>query len=138
MSVFKWSYDLHGIGIGEIDEQHRHMLGLANELYVTLTRRKSEERYRAILDELVEFSKSHFETEERVMREAGYPGLEEHRKEHELMTVQLREFAAAFKYGRPLPANELVGFLTGWLISHNVNSDREFGEFMLRSTGAQQ
>jgi len=129
MSVFRWSFDLHGIGIEEIDQQHRRMVELANELYVAMIQLKNEKLYKQKLDELAEFSLQHFEQEEMLMVEAGYPGLEHHRLEHLELTRQLAEFAGGFRIGRDLGSGELITFLTGWLISHSENSDRQFGLF---------
>lgn len=131
MSSLRWSDDLHGVGIEEIDSQHKRMLEMARELHSALTRLETETVCGRLFDELVAYTAHHFETEERLMVESEYPKLEEHKGQHEELTEQLNEMHRESKVGTRWLSVDLTDFLGSWLLEHTDTSDREFGQYYL-------
>jgi hemerythrin len=68
MPIFLWkkSYE---IGIAEIDNQHRNLVGIINELSDAMMNRKGYIIVPKILEKLVDYIQFHFTTEEEIMRE---------------------------------------------------------------------
>lgn len=93
------------------------------------------ETIRALLDELVHLSETHFADEEGLMAQTGFSGLSEHRREHQLLLAELKEFVRDVCAGRE--ALEICHLLAlkDWFVGHVVLSDREFAEFLHASEG---
>ncbi|MEW8014522.1 MAG: bacteriohemerythrin [Candidatus Sedimenticola endophacoides] len=78
MAHLEWSNSLD-TGISVIDEQHKRIVDYINELHdaqQTLDKRRVGE----VIDELVDYTVSHFAFEESLMEQAGYPFLEAHKQ----------------------------------------------------------
>ena len=71
MALLIWQDDLN-TGIEVIDHQHRRIVEMINHLHVAQT---SLQRLVVsdVIDELIDYTLSHFAFEEELMEEAGYP-----------------------------------------------------------------
>ena len=59
MEVITWKPE-YDIGIQEIDEQHRRLVALINNLYNALVRKGSTEEIGQVIDEVIDYTKVHF------------------------------------------------------------------------------
>lgn len=119
------------LGIDAVDRQHRRLFEIAARVYDNLAGGDGAHAAAArATAELLDYTATHFADEEALMVAAGYPGLEEHRREHAdlLSKVHDMEMRAAFGE-RNLPA-EMSRFLLTWLVGHIKTSDRKFGEHL--------
>lgn len=119
-----WSKDLE-IGIDVIDSQHRRIVEYINEL--DMARRASEphEAVGHVLDELVDYTLSHFAFEESLMEEAGYPFSNAHRKVHRLFARRVSDYVQKHKMGKDISV-ELLNTLENWLLNHIRHDDRDY------------
>lgn len=124
-TLFPWSDDL-SVGIQEIDEQHKVLVGLLNELHAAVVERKASTACRGILDRLAEYTRVHFAVEEALMRILGYPAHDAHRAEHELLTRQVVELQEKLDSGKASIGFELLHFLKVWLTKHINESDKRY------------
>lgn len=129
MPLFIWkpSYEL---SVPEIDLQHRHLVGLINELYEAMKEAQGQNVLDHILDELQQYIQEHFETEERFMKKHGYPAFEEHQQEHRKLGTQVLELNELRQRGEKISTPELMSFLCNWLRDHLAGTDRKFGQFL--------
>jgi len=69
----KWK-DEYSVGIESIDKQHKKLLGLINSLQTAVYFSTGEEFEQQALDELVDYTKTHFSYEEGLMEQhaTGY------------------------------------------------------------------
>lgn len=65
----------------------------------------------AILDELVNYTETHFKYEENVFKKYNYAIIDEHMKLHRDMVGQLVDFQKVFKGGKATLSVELMDFL---------------------------
>lgn len=77
--MWKKSYD---IKVAEIDILRRRLVGLINELSVAMMSRPGFRALHRVLNELINYIQRHFATEEALMQEVNYSGLDEHHQEH--------------------------------------------------------
>lgn len=122
MAHLEWSNSLD-TGISVIDEQHKRIVDYINELYdaqQTLDKRRVGE----VIEELVDYTVSHFACEESLMEQAGYPFLEPHKK--------VTKFVGRFEAGEDV-AGELLTMLQRWLINHIRNEDGDYTEIVRRN-----
>ena len=115
-------------GVEVIDEQHKRIVQYINDLYdaqVSLDKKVVGE----VIDELVDYTISHFAFEESLMEQAGYPFLEPHKKVHELFTKKIGNFVERYKAGEEV-SEELLNMLQRWLINHIKNEDGDYAEIV--------
>lgn len=131
--LMEWS-DALVIGIPEIDEQHKTLLDILNKLNAQILHGHSEEAVERALQKMRDYSVLHFEREEGLMAETGFPGLERHARLHKAFVDKLDEFAAA-RQGTEAPeaARRVLSFLLDWLVDHILGADVVFARFYQRS-----
>ena len=78
-----------------------------------------------VIEELVDYTQSHFAFEESLMKEAGYKFLEMHKKVHELFIRRVSDFTLRFAKGEDI-AGEVHVMLVRWLSNHIANEDRDY------------
>jgi hemerythrin len=80
----------------------------------------------------------HFEAEERLMRELGYPGLDAHAEAHRAFRSEFGVMVREFRRSGPtaLEALTIHNWLSDWLRLHLGGVDRELGDFVAARTPA--
>lgn len=121
-----WSRDLE-IGIQEVDDDHRKLLSLINNLQTAIHYPTGESFERQALHELADYTKYHFQREEEMLQKSGYPGYEAHKKEHEAMVRRVGELLAAYDRDPEGTVEETASFLRDWLVKHIMGSDHAYG-----------
>ena len=125
MTHIVWTNDLN-TGIEVIDHQHQRIVDYINQLDDILENKDMEE-VQGVLDELVDYTLSHFTFEESLMEEAGYPFIKAHKKVHELFVRRINNYLQRFKMGEDI-TEELLHTLKAWLLNHIRNDDNDYSE----------
>ncbi|MCG2575830.1 bacteriohemerythrin [Dechloromonas sp. XY25] len=134
IDIFPWD-DNFNTGLPKIDEQHRKLVQLLNILAGHVAFQSSSPQLGAVFDQLADYAAYHFETEEAIWQQflAGAPiETAHHQATHHSFVQQVAEMRA--KLGsRPLAelADETLGFLTRWLASHILETDRHMARTVL-------
>ncbi len=138
MVFFEWNPKF-SVNIGEIDEQHKELIGLINRLSGVMQPSSQDMLKSAmkeliiqasVINELVDYSRYHFSTEEGYMGKFGYPDYERHRKEHELFIGEVATFKNDFDNGKVVLSMKILQFLRKWLADHILGTDKEYGPFL--------
>jgi len=126
-------------GIASLDAQHAGLADSIREIEnACCCTDKSQSGYSlpgklllpALLDKLYQATKEHFEHEEAVMLEAGYPDYAAHRREHIMMLaemkliIQVEHESASTEMDSALAAE-----LKTWFIGHIRQSDCKFSAY---------
>ena len=119
-----WTPDLD-TGIGVIDKQHRRIVDYINQLHDARTSGHKHEDIGLVLDELVDYTLSHFAFEESMQEEAKYPFLKAHKKVHDLFVKRVGEYQERFKLGEDV-SEELNNLLVTWLFNHIKRDDADY------------
>lgn len=125
MTLLHWTDDLN-TGIQVIDNQHQRIVDYINQLDHA-QREHSREEVATVLDELVDYTLSHFAFEESLMEEAGYPYINAHKRVHQLFVKRVADYQQRFKMEEDIAA-ELLNTLRAWLINHIKNDDRDYAD----------
>ena len=125
---WKPEYD---VGIESIDRQHRKLVGLINNLQTAVDYSTGEEFERKALEELVDYTRTHFKYEEGLMEQYGYPEFEPHRAEHERMIARVDEVLEAYRQDQEGAMRKAVAFLRSWLINHINGTDQQYSQFLI-------
>jgi len=117
--------DSFSVGVAILDEHHRQLARLINQLSECLSDNLHSEKMVDILTALVRYAEYHFLHEENLMADAGYADLDQHRKGH----LQFCEIIAETCYGVSLGivgTTELFSYLTHWWRSHILLEDMKY------------
>jgi hemerythrin len=137
MPVIEWVEAL-SVHVDEIDEQHRGIIEIINDLHDALLNSRTSEldsaRARA-LDTMEERVSSHFATEETFMAGIDYPDLNGHREKHSAFLKLLRQHRKDLQEGVILLNSELMKTLANWFVDHELGEDQKFSSFYSEKAG---
>lgn len=121
------------VGIDQVDAEHRQLFAIIQRVEDALGCEGDLVQVLAFaaVQELLDYTRSHFASEERLMRDAGYPRLEEHLHLHTNLLQTVDAMALKIELGDPGACLDLSRFLFTWLIDHILLEDRLFAEFYL-------
>ena len=120
-----WDHKLD-TGIDVIDAQHKRIVEYINELEVA-KHKGDRHLLNDIIEQLIDYTQSHFGFEEEMMAEAGYKFIKPHKKVHELFIKRVSEFTLRSAKGEDI-VDELHTMLSKWLINHIANEDRDYAK----------
>jgi hemerythrin len=125
MAHIQWTADLD-TGIDVIDSQHKRIVAYINQLQDARLD-GGREAVGQVVEELVDYTLSHFAFEESLMEEAGYRYLNAHKRVHELFTRRVTDYQRRFADGEDI-AEPLETTLTTWLLNHIRHDDADYSE----------
>ncbi|KOR32602.1 hemerythrin [Achromatium sp. WMS3] len=128
----EWSEEI-SVGVEEIDEQHKVLVKLINDLNDAMQERRSNEIVKEILNKLAEYTRIHFAVEESLMRILGYPGYEAHKAQHQELIYSVLDLAQKVEGGKSGISFELMHFLKSWLTKHIMESDKDYSDHFLKA-----
>ena len=129
MGAFQWK-DSFSVGVEAMDREHKQLVKLVDELDDAMREGKGREIMKKTFDGLVTYAATHFKSEENLMREHGFPGLEQHAEKHDAMTQQVLKLQREVRENRATITVKTMGFLTDWLTMHIQGTDKKYGEFL--------
>lgn len=125
-SELVWN-DKLSVGIQPVDDDHKVLIGLLNELSEPNLGTNEVE---AIIGNLIDYTLYHFRREEGVMEACGYPHLDDHRRVHRHLATKVGQFAEKWRdSGDAEVVQELLEFLRTWLVDHIMQDDAEIGPY---------
>ena len=129
MSSFAWS-EKYSVSIREMDDQHKKLIGLVSELHTAMREGKGKVALDKILKDLIQYTRTHFAAEERLMKDNGYPEYEAHKAKHHSMTQKVADIYRAYQDGKVSITLEVMSFLESWLDKHIMGTDKQYGAFL--------
>jgi len=129
-NLVTWS-PTYAVGVKIIDDQHKGLLNLVNDMYNHVADDgKSEQLYfQKIIQEAVKYVKVHFATEERILRATNYKGYAEHKREHDAFILTVVDNIRAFEAGRQNLIS-FTHFLKDWILTHIAIMDKQYFEYL--------
>lgn len=85
-----------------------------------------------VLNWLVNYAEQHFEHEEALMRDCGYPRLAYHQSLHERLYTAIFVLNEDLALGRSRIDFGTLRFLKNWLLDHILCEDMDVGDFVRR------
>lgn len=126
--LFEWDDD-YTVGIEEIDDQHKALIAMLNSLHRAIVDKRGSVTARKILDQLADYTRTHFILEESLMRVMHYPGFDLHKEQHIELIKQVSDLQEKLDNGGVSITFELLHFLKVWLSQHINESDKRYGAF---------
>lgn len=129
MALMTWNPD-YSVKIREIDEQHKQLIAMINELNEAMSSGRGKETLGSILDRLTRYVASHFQLEEKLMEQHGYPEFADHKDKHQKMTAKVLSLREDYKQGKIALTIEVAKFLQDWLNKHILSTDQKYAPFL--------
>jgi hemerythrin len=130
-NYIEWS-DAYSLGIKIIDDQHKGLLDIVNDLYSHSTGNETEEMFyfKDVIHQAVEYIKNHFQVEEKLLIATKYPGYVEHKKAHDQFTLTVVTSAKDFESGKRMVLEKFAHFLRDWILSHIAVMDQDYATYL--------
>ena len=127
---FIWR-DSYVIGNASIDSEHQHLFKLANDFFEANDKLKKID----CAMRLFKYTREHFDHEEQLMRDIGYPEISAHVQQHTHLIGKLNEVAEKIA-NDTLENVDLKAFLTAWLVGHIVTFDTRLTVYVRQNDGS--
>lgn len=133
MAFISWNENL-SVDVKMFDEQHKQLIGLINNLHDAMSQGKGAAALGTVLNELIDYTKTHFADEEKIMKQYNYPSYGLHVIEHRNLTDKVVELQNKYNHGNMVLSMDVMQFLKDWLTHHILETDKKYGVFY-RSKG---
>ncbi|ATW26052.1 bacteriohemerythrin [Candidatus Formimonas warabiya] len=126
---FKWK-DSYTVGIGEIDSQHKRLFEIGAQIYDLALVKDDLDHYDeiiGILQELKDYTKYHFQYEEKLMDQHNLPDAPKHKTEHANFIKTLEKFKGEeIDRSQNKTILDILQFTVDWITQHILNTDQKF------------
>ena len=126
MSFIEWSED-ENVDIKIIDDQHKNIVSLLNELHEFLGSNRTFLE-KNLVERMLKNLREHFDTEERLMKESKFQYFYSHKMEHDRFYSKIEDFYDDLLKGEKKVTLELLNSIKIWLFNHLEINDRKCGK----------
>ena len=134
-----WSQKIE-TGVQVLDDQHRQYFSLVNDYLATAAKATTNgNRHTELVERLnflCRYALEHLETEQKIMKDAGYQGYQHHLKEHEyfLMHVGALYKQTCNEELSDKLTREVYYYTLEWFAGHIQFTDMKMVEFLKQNT----
>lgn len=121
MSELVWKIE-YNIGHFQIDNEHKHLISLANKVIHFSSQGENILKIRSALKTLHQYIIIHFRNEENYMERLGYQGIERHKECHAELIARFNNVITENTNVNNL-VYELKRLMVVWVIEHIINED---------------
>ena len=123
-----WTDSL-SIGRQDMDDQHKVLLGLINQVWQGLVSHKDQPDIEGVVFDLEDYAHTHFNQEEALMAIHGYPALQAHQESHAQFYAKVEDLSNKIASGETVGL-ELLRFISDWLTFHISMVDRQYADYI--------
>ena len=119
-----------------IDEQHKELISKINGLLEAVEGSQGQAAAMRTLNFLNDYVVYHFDAEEKLQEEVGYPGSADHKKQHEILkqtVADLTDMLNEEEGASPAFVEQLNKKVIEWLYKHIEGFDRSVAEYIFLS-----
>ncbi|MCG7949390.1 MAG: bacteriohemerythrin [Candidatus Thiodiazotropha taylori] len=125
MALMQWIDEKYSTKVDVCDTQHKELFNRVNALNDAVSTGARQE-IGTTLDNLIDYVVVHFETEERLMEERGYKGLDAHKEEHKQLVQTCADLQKKFHAGEAEIEDGTMVFIKNWLDHHIPVIDKSY------------
>jgi hemerythrin-like metal-binding protein len=113
------------VGIDVIDEHHRYLFDLTNDLIDVVAKKRGAREIARVLKALGQYAHVHFRAEERMMEHYNFEGLDRQKRQHQQFQDKLQEFCEELHHNPLIVQFEVMPYLREWLVGHIQYEDAQ-------------
>jgi hemerythrin len=129
MDLIKWR-ESYGTGVLSMDDQHRKIIDLINELYKNIRQEESSRSVEDVLADMMKYAEEHLQAEENLLKTNDFPDCDEHISKHQSYRERLTGLMAESTNDPDATVKSTYAFLRQWWMGHIVDEDKKYGEFL--------
>jgi hemerythrin-like metal-binding protein len=134
MKTIIWD-ESFSVGVEVLDKQHQQIVAIINRLIDEPAEGFGSDEVARILADLTKFVHYHFQIEEQLLAEHGYPDLKTQQAEHKEFRIELAGFClGSMKNHTIIPINILL-YLKEWWVDHILVKDMKYRSFLAGRIG---
>lgn len=127
MAFFDWD-NKFSVSVDAMDTQHKKLVDLVNRFFEASKQPPNKDKSGKLLNELINYTLTHFAEEEKYMESIKFPGLVEHKMLHKALVTRATEVKKEFDAGNGAIQQEVLNFLKSWLMTHIQGQDMKYGQ----------
>ncbi|MBI9103804.1 MAG: hemerythrin family protein [Spirochaetales bacterium] len=124
-----WIDDKHSIGIPEIDEQHKQLFILTNQIYDESQKEVKDRNLIPVLKRIYSYTNYHFSSEEGMFKKYGYAKYLSHISKHREFTQRLKVYLQDYRDKPNYTLDEPLDFMVDWIVTHIQGEDRVYADY---------
>jgi hemerythrin len=134
MAFIVWN-DKLAVDDENMDNDHKEIVAMANQLYDAILAGHGKECVLEILDKLMDYAVRHFAREEELFTHIHFPDAEAHKREHNAMRIWVADLRERVKNGTAAaPSLEVMNMLKDWLFDHIVAADHKYAPYLVKAS----
>ena len=131
--MFTWKEE-YSVGIDSIDQQHKQLFEMGQSMSDLVSNHQDEDIYdelTAMFNELIDYTRYHFESEEQLMAQVNYEDIEDHKIQHHLFVEKLESYdLETIDEDQSAFALKLLKTIATWIFKHITGDDFKYREVM--------
>lgn len=129
MQLLQWGKELE-LGLDDVDTQHKQLIGMINELTITVEYSQPNSALLPLVDRLYEYAHNHFQVESDIFTQYEYPDRVDHEAEHAIFIDKVKYIRRQCELLDTPMSSKIREFLLHWFISHIRAKDMEYKRFI--------
>jgi hemerythrin-like metal-binding protein len=125
MDFITWK-DSFSVGIPSIDDQHKKLVGMINNLFSEFSKGITDKFLKEIIQELEKYTVYHFSYEEKFMQLYNYAGYKAHKAEHQQFIEKIDNYKEMLSKDNKKEVIDFITFLKNWLLKHIMGTDKQY------------
>jgi hemerythrin len=121
---------LLSVGVEQFDAEHCQLVAITNQLHEAIKAGSGAQAVQTTLQQLSEFAVRHFQAEEQLLEQHGFPRLAEHQRAHQEILDKLSQFQIEYQDTVQPMQHSMMQFLLDWLTGHTKTVDKQYGPFL--------
>jgi len=127
MPLLNWRAE-YSVNQEVLDSHHKQLFSLLNTVYENVMNSLEVCSVLPLIDELMEYTRSHFTMEEQHMRDNGYQEIDAHISKHREFTHTIEAIKSHYHGNNLEAAQELMVVLGEWLLQHVLKEDMKYSK----------
>ncbi|MFH0926621.1 MAG: hemerythrin family protein [bacterium] len=122
----------YSIGDDLLDSQHKKIFNIINDLYLEIKQGATKKELREIWERLVEYPKTHFPAEEKIMKASQFPDLIKHQSVHQGYLTKIDISLPQLFQKEGDYSLDFLEFLKDWWKGHVMKLDLQIKPYILK------
>lgn len=127
-NVTKDDVDKYHFSVEIIESGHKKLMKIIGDAVKARQHNNDPEEIADVLYEMTQYALNHFKAEEKYMQKYEYAEYELHKKEHKGFMLKIVDYCNRTMKRDYDITDELLEYLSQWLINHIKRSDKKFAE----------
>jgi hemerythrin len=125
MALFTWN-DSYSVQVELCDAQHKKLFAIINALADAMRMGRGQDVVTATVGELLQYTRTHFQQEEALLRKANYPQLAPHQEQHRKFIADVEALQRESIGGHAASSIKVLNLLRDWLLNHIQKTDKQY------------